>query len=62
MKRFKIDVYDFHALPFALYVKRTKWHSRFTGSVSWKKVDIFQTRDDVKSHYEKIKDLPEYLD
>lgn len=56
--RFKIDFYDSSSWPFGLYVLRpaTWWRP-----AEWKHVDHFQSRDDAKALYEKIKDLPEYM-
>lgn len=55
--RFKIDLYDSFRDPFALYVER----KTLFGS-KWDYIDRFETRDKAKAFYEKIKDLPEYLD
>jgi hypothetical protein len=56
MGRFKIDFIASSYEPFALYFRKPTW---FGGS--WVRIDEFKTRDDAKAHYEKIKDLPEYL-
>jgi len=58
MKRFKIDYYDSSYMPFALYFAHPRWF----GTVSWRVIDRFPTRDECKALYDKIKDLPEYLD
>lgn len=62
MKRFKIDFYDSSFAPFALYVRKTCWHTRWTGVVRWDRLDRFPTKDECMALYEKIKGLPEYLD
>jgi hypothetical protein len=57
--RFKIDHYHSTYSPYALYIRcRGGWLWRG----KWERIDCFQTRDDAKAMYEKIKDLPEYLD
>lgn len=55
--RFKIDLYHSSLDPFALYVER----KTLFGS-KWSYIERFETRDKAKEYYEKIKDLPEYLD
>lgn len=61
MKRFKIDFYASSFAPFALYFRRPCWHRFLTGLTWWEKIDRFETRDAAMTYYEKIKDLPEYL-
>lgn len=62
MKRFKIDLVCSSYAFFGLFVRRPAWHRRFTGMMRWEKVERFETRDKAREFYEKIKDLPEYLD
>jgi hypothetical protein len=60
--RFKIDSWDSSYLPFALYRKKPKWHAPLTGACRWEMVESFENRDLAAAFYEKIKNLPEYLD
>jgi len=55
--RFKIDFYDSDYSPFALY--RRERHMFFD---KWHVIDRRATRDKCREFYEKVKDLPEYLD
>jgi len=54
--RFKIDIYSNSVYFYGLYVRRVHWFSE-----EWVLLQSFQTRDAAKEYYEKIKDLPEYL-
>lgn len=54
--RFKIDFAKGSYEPIVLLWRKITW---FGGS--WVKLDDFKTIADAKAHYEKIKDLPEYL-
>ncbi len=54
--RFKIDFYDSVYRPFCLCFREPSLWGE-----SWKRLDTFETRDQAKAHYDKIKDLPEYL-
>ncbi len=58
--RFKIDTEGYSLVwPFHLFVKeKTRFLPPF---YRWKKLGSFTTREEAKSFYEKIKDLPEYL-
>jgi hypothetical protein len=56
MRKFKIDFRDSHSFAFVLCVLRTSWFRS-----DWHEVASFETREDARKHYEKIKDLPEYL-
>lgn len=57
MKRFKIDLYGSTVCPFGLFfAKKTLF------GVNWIYLDHFETQEKAKEFYEKIKDLPEYLD
>ncbi|MGW1422720.1 hypothetical protein ACWAT4_21700 [Bradyrhizobium manausense] len=53
--RFKIDFMHGSYEPFGLFWRRPGIFG------VWVKLDSFKTRADAKEHYEKIKDLPEYL-
>lgn len=54
--RFKIDFIPSSYAPFALYWRKPTW---FGGS--WVRLYTFKTQADARELYEKIKDLPEYL-
>ena len=54
--RFKIDIYGSSYYLFALFINRSSWFRE-----EWEVVERFETRDKAKEYYEKIKDLPEYL-
>jgi hypothetical protein len=57
MIRFKIDINPRGSYePFTLFWRKPTF---FGGS--WVKIDDFKTHEDARSHYHKIKDLPEYL-
>jgi len=56
--RFKVDYSEDAYFPFALYVSKPKSFGR----QSWKYVTIFQTLGEARAYYDKIKNLPEYLD
>lgn len=59
MTNWKIDIYDSTFSPFGLYklkAKETMW-----SDAKWKLIDNFQTKEEAKEFWEKIKDLPEYL-
>lgn len=57
MKRFKIDLTDWARYPYGFFVLRKGWFCD-----KWEKLDSFQTREEAMTLYERIKDLPEYLD
>lgn len=57
MKRFKIDYYNSNYAPFALYTREySLWGEK------WTIIDRFETIEKAKEFYEKIRDLPQYLD
>ncbi len=63
MKRFKIDFHDNSTMwPYGLYFRRPCWHQFITGLTWWDRIGMYETRDQVIEFYEKIKNLPEYLD
>jgi hypothetical protein len=56
MNRFKIDAgYDSY-YPFDLFVR-----GRYLGGWRWRRIGYFKTKEEALELYEKIKDLPEYL-
>lgn len=57
MKRFKIDFRKSYtgSYPVGLFFRRVKW-------MPWRQLDMFETVEAARASYEKIKDLPEYLD
>jgi hypothetical protein len=57
--RFRIDLSltDSEYYPIGLFVRRRAWW----GGEVWRELNRFTTRELAISHYEKIKDLPEYL-
>ena len=56
--RFKIDIYRSYTNYFGLYVRRPGgWIRQDT----WEVLESFPTREGAMAFYEKIKDLPEYL-
>lgn len=57
MPRFKIDFNPSDSYSgFMLCWRKPTWY----GS-KWVKIDDFRSAEEAKAHYEKIKDLPEYL-
>ena len=56
-QRFKIDYYDSSWSPFALY----RCHPGLFWN-NWVVIDRFETREKCRELYERVKDLPEYLD
>lgn len=56
-KRFKIDIYISPYRPFGLYYAEHGWLS-----IQWRLLDSFDEREKAAAFYEKIKDLPQYLD
>jgi hypothetical protein len=54
--RFKIDFHEAYR-PFALFYRKWTWRGE-----KWARVDVFDTKEAAKEFYDKIKDLPEYLD
>jgi hypothetical protein len=60
--RFKIDFNGMRSLPFELFYRRLCWHRFVTGLTWWERVDCFSDRTECVALYEKIKDLPQYLD
>jgi hypothetical protein len=56
-KRFKIDIYLSSYRPFGLY-----FAERSLFGMKWKQIDSFEDREKALAFYEKIKDLPQYLD
>jgi hypothetical protein len=55
--RFKIDLTDSMYSCFGLFVRKPGG----MGRTVWKEVACFGPREEVEAHYQKIKDLPEYL-
>lgn len=56
--RFKIDFKPGHGTYSAF---RLMWRSPTWYGGRWVEVYTFDTQDKAREHYEKIKDLPEYL-
>lgn len=54
--RFKIDLYNSCYAPFGLFFSRRRWLGSY-----WDLVQNFETHEKAKEHYDKLKDLPEYL-
>jgi hypothetical protein len=53
MRRFKIDISDYTgSRQFGLFI-RVCW--------GWQEIDSFKAKEEARAMYEKIKDLPEYL-
>ena len=59
MNKWKIDIYDSVHSPYGLY-RMSKQESMWSDA-KWYCIERFQTREEAKAHWEKIKDLPEYL-
>jgi hypothetical protein len=58
--RFKIDIRPGMPFPFGLFIRRT-YRGWFRRLEWWSEVEKFDTVEQARKHYEKIKDLPEYL-
>jgi hypothetical protein len=60
--RFKIDFYESSYAPFALYHARRHCLTWLTGGVDWYVIERNESKEPLIALYEKVKDLPEYLD
>jgi hypothetical protein len=61
MGRFKIDCRGTYNFPYELYRLDPQgglWWTRH----DWKFIGCYATIEEARAHYEKIKDLPEYLE
>ncbi len=57
-QRFKIDFCGSVHFPFGLFFAKQKWW----GGENWRLVESFDSRQQALDFYEKIKNLPEYLE
>lgn len=60
--RFKIDTYNDHRWPVALYRSELRARLFRAPAVEWIKMSVWATRDEARKAYDLVKDLPEYLD
>jgi hypothetical protein len=63
--RFKIDHSGMSSIPFGLFVRRLEpvmCFGLFAPHESWGLLSIFETREEALAAYDKVKNLPEYLD
>jgi len=61
LNQYKIDTCDAYE-PFGVFVRRVRWHYRWTRASYWERIDRFKRMDEATAFVEQIKNLPKFFD